>query len=173
MTKKKRIITYLLITIIGLLGVLFTIYALMPVRKNYVEAFWGIEVDNSEECAKEAENVFIGEVLKKVGNTISTFMPENQFEVHVEESIKGNLQGNVIVNQSGGYNIFTKTIVLYDGDTLIEEGETYLFTTTAISEYNKSRGWQQVTPIGGKIKVKDEEHKKELIERFKKIININ
>ena len=169
MTKKKRIIIYLSITIMGLLSLLITIYASMPVRKNYVEVFWAIDIDNTEVCAKEAENVFIGEVIKKVGNTISTFMPENQFEVHVEENIKGNLQGNVIVNQSGGYNIFTKTIVLYDGDTLIEEGETYLFTTTCRGEYHKSRGWHQVKPIGGKIKVKDEEHKKELIEKFKKI----
>ena len=172
MNKKRKIITYLSITIIGILGILITVYALIPVRTNYVHAMWAFDVDNTEECVKEAENVFIGKVLKKVGNEKRDSMPETQFKVHVEESIKGSLQGNVIVNQWAGYDVITKSIVLFEGDTLIEEGETYLFTTKAKSELNKGKPWQywqNVTPIGGKIQVEDEEHKKELVEKYKNI----
>lgn len=109
-----------------------------------------------------SHNVFIGKVIKQVGDKSLGGTPETQFTVDVLLNIKGNLQGEVMVNQSGGY----KNGILYlvsdgdivtseikDGDELLTPGSTYLFAT----RYNSAENWYTLIshPSGKKLISRD------------------
>lgn len=63
---------------------------------------------------KAVDHIFIGEVIREVGNEEYTGHPNTQFLVRITQNIKGALLGDITVNQEGGY--------------FKENGKLYLFT---------------------------------------------
>ena len=102
-----------------------------------------------------SHNIFVGKVIQQVGNKDRGVGPETQFQVQIISNIKGNLNGNVVVDQQGGY----LNGVLYvvgggngSGDVvlpvksvtsyLLQSGSTYLFAT----RYNSQLDWYTLNP---------------------------
>ncbi len=98
-----------------------------------------------------SHNVFVGKVIKKVGNENRGIGPRTQVEVSVAYNIKGDLRGTVIVDQLGGY----RDGVLYavrggdvlapstgddEGVGLLQPGSSYLFVT----RYFEEKGWYTI-----------------------------
>lgn len=92
-----------------------------------------------------SHNIFVGKVIKQVGNKSIGAAPETQFEVEVIDNIKGDLKGVVVVNQMGGYMdgilyVIHDDIVIPGEEkknTLLNSGETYLFA----SRFNENENW--------------------------------
>lgn len=94
-----------------------------------------------------SHNIFVGKVITEFGNKKLGSPPETQFIVEVIKNIKGELTGEVTVNQLGGY----ENGILYttggeipfventdiDPNYLLQSGQTYLFAT----RYNKEEEW--------------------------------
>ena len=81
-----------------------------------------------------SHNVFIGKVVSITGNSEFVGNPATQFSVQVIRNIKGDLKGNVTVNQEGGF----KNEVLYqiEENKLLVVGNTYLLSTRYNPEDN-------------------------------------
>ena len=107
-----------------------------------------------------ADNVFVGRVLAKEGQTDELAMPETQFRVEVVTSIKGSLAGTVTVNQFGG--TADGRAVLLEGDQLLEAGQTYVLATRTRAD----RGWETVVAQHGKVRVRGSDHGRQLEARF-------
>lgn len=99
-----------------------------------------------------SHNVFVGKVIKQVGDKQPMQIPEVQFAVEVVYNIKGNLSGTVVVDQYGGYD---NGILYYieDAAPLLKPGATYLLATM-YNRYNEedwytlnshSNGWKLMT----------------------------
>ncbi len=110
----------------------------LPIQ-NIIYMQYADDLSDNKILIGASHNVFTGKVIKKVGDDGGIGFPETQFEVEVIFNIKGNIKGNVIVNQEGGYQdgvLYTASI---DGDTmapstgrignLLQPGTTYLFAT--------------------------------------------
>ena len=87
-----------------------------------------------------SHNVFVGKVTQEIGTTDIDIGPETQFKVEILDNMKGDLAGEVTVNQQAGYNAEG---VLYNphGVALIATGNTYLFNT----RYNPEQDWYTVS----------------------------
>src|SRR5712692_5597487 len=88
-----------------------------------------------------SHNVFVGKVISQIGTRAEPLssgkaIPITQFSVELISNVKGNLQGTVTVEQSGGYQDGV-LLVNEDGDTfgpsnksgagyLMQPGSTYL-----------------------------------------------
>lgn len=119
-----------------------------------------IDIYNPREVVGFSNNVFVGKVIKQVGSKSLSSYPETQFEVEVFDTIKGELEGTIKVNQQGGYE--GDNLFLMEDDKLLVEGETYLFAT----RYLKEENWHTVIPVGGDILINNEEERKKLIEKY-------
>jgi hypothetical protein len=159
-----------------------------PFAFSEVEYFF--EVRDERQLVGEADNVFVGRVVKKVGDSGSpreqlpdsgavTGTPRTQFAVEVEENVKGSLDGVVTVSQEGGYVSFTadegpqkgqrvRALALLEHDPLLKPGQRYLFVTN----YNQQEGYYQITTPGyGDVPVgegADEKRRGPLVEKFEK-----
>lgn len=94
-----------------------------------------------------SHNVFVGKVIEEVDTKERGIGPETQYKVEIIENVKGDLKGEVIINQAGGY----KDGVLYimeDGSDILSEskkndeymlkvGSAYLLAT----RYNQKEDW--------------------------------
>ena len=106
-----------------------------------------------------SDDVFIGEVIKKQGQTGKYGWVETQYKVRVLEVFKGSLVGEVTVNRHGGYDRWTRTIQTVDGaPDMPEPGTRYLFAT----RFNSTENWHNFPPGFGDIRVRDDEHADEL-----------
>lgn len=125
-------------------------------------------------------NVFVGKVIKQVGNTNDRGTPETQFAVDVVYNIKGNLVGSIVVNQEGGY----QNGILYlvhggdvvhpadignnqeEDDQLLQVGSTYLFA----ARYYEQKDWYTITshPNGRKLISSDSNLDKVTLENLAK-----
>lgn len=91
-----------------------------------------------------ADNVFVGKVIEKVGQEPDKNTPSTQFAVKVISNIKGDLAGEVVVDQLGGYQNGVISLVHHDANLDPHTGEilakasslallipqnTYLFTS--------------------------------------------
>lgn len=120
------------------------------------------ELEDDRKLVGLADNVFIGEVVRKLGQTTDGPVPETQYAVNVQKAIKGTLSGEVVVNQQGGFLPETNELILIDGDALIEPGQTYLFATLT----NDVTGWHTVIPGYGDLQVRSAQNRDELRARF-------
>lgn len=146
---------------------------------------YAFDVDDDRKLVGTADHVFIGRVLRKVGDegqpTSDSEMDleQTQFAVEVLENIKGNLSGIATVNQDGGYAEYrankdypeygvrkgdrVRELILVDGDPLLKPGREYLLVTT----FSSQRDWLQIGAPGfGDLPILDESHHLELVERF-------
>ena len=98
-----------------------------------------------------ADQVFIGLVLSKEGQTEEYGWPETQFRVKILETLKGTAnQGDVItVNQEGG--TYGDGAIHRDKNApyLLASGSGYLFVTRSLPEKN----WHTLVSGYGNIKI--------------------
>jgi hypothetical protein len=127
-----------------------------------VQTSHAFDVTDPQRLVGWADNVFIGKVIKMSGTSEERGMLETQFKVEVAESIKGELQGEVTVNQQGGYE--GKKLILVENDQMLKEGESYLF----ISRKNEEHDFHTVVPVYGDILINSEAHKEELLTKYEK-----
>lgn len=136
-----------------------TAHTVSPVETE-LHAHNAVDTSDDRRLVGFADNVFLGQVLARTGQTAELSVPETQFSVEVLDSVKGSLVGTVTVNQFGGSK--DGRTVLMEGDELLQPGQTYLFATRTRSE----KGWETVVATDGKIKVRDNEHRQQLRGRF-------
>ena len=115
-------------------GIHFNIIKL-PITRS-IEVRFLDNLDNDQIFVGAMHNIFIGKVLKKVGQTNTNAAPiTTQFEVEILDNIKGELSGKMVISQEGGYDngIFT-TI---EGQALLTAGSTYILSarTDGTSHY--------------------------------------
>ena len=136
------------------------------------------DLSDDRKLAGFVQNIFIGRVLEKSGQTEEYGWPETQFKVRVLDVLKGTVEGEIIVNQQGGIWEEDGSKYRREGDpNLIEPGEFYLFAT----RYYDVEDWHTVMPGYGNIKVDapaisdddallKSEHAEELRARFKEAV---
>jgi hypothetical protein len=127
-----------------------------------VQTSHAFDVTDPQRLVGWADNVFVGKVVKMSGTSDERGMVETQFKVEVAENIKGELQGEVTVNQQGGYE--GKNLILVENDKLLKEGESYLF----VSRKNEEQNWHTAVPVYGDILIESEAHKEEILNKYKK-----
>lgn len=110
------------------------------------------DLSDDRKLAGFTQNIFIGRVLGKLGQTEERGWPETQFKVRVLDTLKGQVQGDVTVNQQGGTRSADSSIYRREGDpNLLEPGKTYLFAT----RYYDVEDWHTVMPGYGNLEIKD------------------
>lgn len=139
-----------------------------------IHGAWAFDVTDKRLLVGFSDDVFVGRVIKQVGSQGApslgegtSLLPQTQFKVSVKDAIKGDLNGTVIVNQSGGTDAETGELYLVDGNPLLEPKQTYLFST----KYSPENDWHEIVVEGyGDVpfKNKSEKKQKELKEKFKK-----
>ena len=106
-----------------------------------------------------SQDVFIGEVIGKQGQTRKRGWVETQYRVKVLEVFKGSLSGDVTVNRHGGYDRWTRTVHLVEGAPNMPEPEkSYLFATRS----NPVEDWHTFAPGYGELQLRDNTHAAEL-----------
>ncbi|MDF2607445.1 MAG: hypothetical protein K0S34_1641 [Bacillales bacterium] len=114
----------------------------------------------------EADNVFIGKVVRNLGYQVINDLPETQYEVRVSKRIKGEILGTAIVNQLGGVKLiynFVPERTSVVGQRDIEIGKTYLFVT----HYSWPRNCYTIITGAGLYEITNKEEKDKLIKAFK------
>ena len=100
-----------------------------------------------------AQDVFVGRVIAQRGQVAPDGAPETQWTVEVLKVYKtttGLAKGaTAVVNQQGGYQVESNTLVLSDGDSLLEADGTYLFATRT----NIGYGWRTLVPRYGDLRL--------------------
>lgn len=117
----------------------------------FVDYEYPADFSNDEVLVGASHNVFVGRVVKKVSEKDPSGYPETQFEVQVIENIKGDLNGNVTLNQQGGFKNGISYAVAYEPDEILKGGDsnyllqigsTYLFAT----RYYEKENWHSLNP---------------------------
>jgi hypothetical protein len=106
-----------------------------PPRKIIIETSSTFDVTNLRHLAGYADNVFVGEVRAIVGVEDD----HTQYQVTVEDTVKGQLEGEVIVSQLG-YVTGNETHVTEDQPLLVM-GESYLLVT---NPNTSGKDWQDL-----------------------------
>ncbi len=108
-----------------------------------MEAQYPADFSDDRVLVGASHNIFIGKVIRQIETKELGLGPETQFEVQIVDNIKGELKGNVIVDQQGGYKEGVLYVIVDDvsankGDSyLLVPGETYLLAT----RYNEKENW--------------------------------
>lgn len=90
----------------------------------------GPPLSTPAELAAFGDDVFVGKVLRISGRDDLGFpFPMTQFTVRVETVIKGQLQGDVTVNQEIGTRLWGLTLRADEDDWMIRPGHRYLLVT--------------------------------------------
>ena len=107
------------------------------------------DVSDDRKLVGLGNDVFFGQVTSKEGQTRSRGFPETQFTVTVLETLKGDLSGDVRVNQQGGDDSDGSDFRMDgDPDLLVPEA-SYLFVTRSSTAQN----WHTILSGYGKIKL--------------------
>lgn len=162
LTRKTGVVSLILVALLASYIVLTNRNPSSPDKIVYSSPTYVTDISDDRKLSGIAQNVFIGEVKAQVGNKKLDSFPESQFKVEVIQNIKGSLTGAVTVNQQGGFS--GNTLMLMQGDKLLEVGKTYLFATLQ----NKEQNWYTLIPVYGDILVESDINKKDLIDRFTK-----
>lgn len=113
---------------------------------SVTDPIYAADFSNDQILVGASHNVFVGRVLEQEGTKERGIGPETQFKVSIIQNIKGDLSGEIVVDQQGGY----KDGVLYavgdkddvlkaqkEGSYLLQPGSTYVFAT----RYNEKENW--------------------------------
>ncbi|MBL3641714.1 cell surface protein [Bacillus sp. RHFB] len=111
-----------------------------------MDGTFAVDVDDPNETVGDADYVFIGRVDEDVDTlykdpvTIETSdgakevsTPYTNYQVTVLQNIKGDLvtDTSIPIQKAGGINEDGSSVVLYEDDTLPEEGKSYVFLAYA------------------------------------------
>lgn len=155
MTKKftKKNIILVSMVLIAILGIgLYANMIKLPITNN-VHLQYAIDFADDRVLMGASHNVFVGKVIEQIGNKSFDNTPETQFAVEVILNIKGDLQGTVVVSQSGGYkngvlylvsggDVVAPADIIKNGDQLLLPGSTYIFAT----RYDSKENWYGLIP---------------------------
>lgn len=131
-----------------------TIYLVLMPRVYITRASYAFDVSDERRLANFCDNVFTGQVIAQVSSN-KDLIPETQYKVLVKENLKGNLTGEVIVNQLSGYGD-DGNLYLYDGDKLLEPDQLYLFA----GRYDEKNGYYTVVPNYGDLPLQVDQEQK-------------
>lgn len=146
-----------------------------PDKVEYVHGEFVVDPENTEELIGFSDHVFVGKVVKWLGNRQPEeddfSIPYNDYEVEVLENLKGELKDKAIVHKMGGYN--EKNVLILTGETekkdeLPEVGKTYIFIARA-DEEGKMLVDNAYSQTEVKEKMTDSGTKKE-IQKYKKAV---
>lgn len=171
-TLRMKFFTYKLV-FISLVAVVFvsgTIYArpawfgLSVKTNNIASPLWITDVADPHKLVGISNNVFVGEVVAEKGTYIHELgIPETEFQVRVLENIKGKLPEMVTLNQVGGYDSRSNSLILVENDALLQLGAKYLFAT-AVDTKNKTH---RIISKFGDIPVVTEKDQLQIVSKFK------
>ena len=158
------------------------------IRNQVIEshAIYPSWVTDDEFLVGASDNVFVGRV-SKAEDIVSTSgpgeaapLPESQFNVEVNQNIKGTVTGTATVVQDSGWieyhankdypNLKVKKgekvrqLVLTEKNPLLEPGEQYLFVTN--HDQNSDRYYTLASRLGT-LKIKDDGQRDKLTKHFK------
>lgn len=137
--KNVTIGSLLLVTIFGI-G-LYTNMIKLPIGKEInSDALYVTDFSDDRKLMGSSHNVFVGKIIKQVGNEDIGIGPVTQFEVEVIGNIKGDLNGTVVILQQIGYE--NGILHAPHGGSLMQPGETYLLAT----RNSDGQGWYYVNP---------------------------
>ncbi|WP_158171170.1 hypothetical protein [Rhodococcus sp. JT-3] len=106
-----------------------------------------IDIHDQRRLAGNSDVIFVGTVLEQTGTKSLGAMPETQFRVNVVEVLKGDVNGDITVNQQGGTHTESGDLLLMAGDELITAGNSYLFAV----RYFPQESWYTLVPGVGDI----------------------
>jgi hypothetical protein len=119
--------------LVGVLGIAVLVtggwYAYEASRAGHtsvIRSSYAFDVSNRELLAGYADNVFVGRV-EDIAGVDESNGPSTIFRVTVEDSLKGTLQGSVLVRQLGAK--IGKDVWLVENDEQLSPGQTYVFAT--------------------------------------------
>jgi hypothetical protein len=162
---------------LALVGAGFVMYAILAIEPSEssgdvinMEVDYAFEPSNKRQLVGFATNVFVGRVVEKVGAEGAPLsgpgdevVPRTQFSVEVLKNIKGDLNGQVTVSQTGGYDKAESGEVRVEGDPLLKPGQERLFVTS----YVREEGWYAIVaqPFGD-VRIEDRQQRTDLVEKF-------
>jgi hypothetical protein len=122
-----------------------------PVTIREIHLIYPVDYADGSILMGASHNVFVGKVIRQIGTRNRGLGVETQFAVHVVLNLKGDLQGNVTVNQEGGYQNGVLYVIAdgtesqdIDGHRyLIRPGFSYLFAT----RYSPTYDWYTLNPF--------------------------
>ena len=147
----RRMLGLAVVSIAAAAGTVIWVYFLgfVPWREDViVDPLWAIDRSDDRQLAGAAHNIFFGQVAEEVGSEEYQGTLETQFRVRVLEVLKGDLSGEITVNQQGG-TYPDGAIYQIVGDKFLEPGYSYFFATRLSS----SKGWHTVIPEFGDVKL--------------------
>lgn len=125
------------------------------------------DYQDKQKLAKAVDNIFIGEVIREVGNEEFNGKPNTQFLVRITQNIKGSLLGDITINQEGGY--YKKNGKLYllsfEKSPLLKKDQMYLFAVTATK-----KGYFEMIPKYGSTLLDNEDEKLKEIDDIRKAL---
>ena len=110
---------------------------------SYIDVQYVANFNNDRILVGSSQNIFVGKVIRQVDGFSTSVLPHTKFEVEVVASIKGALDGVVVVEQMGGYK-GNKLYVVSGGNAflpnskgegayMLQPGVTYLLATRHIN----------------------------------------
>jgi hypothetical protein len=119
-----------------------------------IEAEFLPAVSDMRFIAGNSDDIFVGKVIGQSGTRVKRTGPQTQFNVKVLETLKGDVTGQMVVNQDGG--VKDGSLCLVNKDPLLSVGAAYLFSTT----HGPGTTWYPIIAPGyGDIKLSPEEEK--------------
>jgi hypothetical protein len=146
------------------------------IETEYIYAEFAAYVLSAEELVKNVDDVFVGRILS-VGEAFSlddgSSLIWTPFAVHVERRLLGTVEGRVTVVQHGGCDPDRNVLVVVKEDPLLEVGETYMFATRTGRNSDRPEwdGQHVVQALKGRVCIKDETHRQQLIQEYTEAIN--
>jgi outer membrane protein assembly factor BamB len=136
---------------------------------GYAVAGWAFDPSDEAQLARFATDIFVGRVVAVTGHegvptsAPGMAIPATQYAVAVEQTIKGSADDTVVVSQLAGIDATSGCLMLFEGDWLLQPGETALFVTG----YDPVSGWRWLVADGhSHPRIENEQQRSELVARY-------
>lgn len=121
-------------------------------RVERMDASWSFNRDDRRALAGAVDLLVVGKVRQQTGTAQPSLTPETQYEVEVLHSFKGSTRGSTVtINQEGGYDAERNSLLLMDGDSMLETGRVYVLA----GRYSDQYGWYTTIAEVGTVDVTD------------------
>lgn len=124
-SQKHRMLLWTVILVVVGAATWLGYHALAPGKTYVIRSSYAFDVNDTRQLAGQADALFVGTVSRVAGVEKG---PQTIFAVAVEEVLKGDLNGTVLVRQLGG-TVGKDTWVLDDQAALLV-GRTYVLVVT-------------------------------------------
>lgn len=155
--RSSRVVVAAVVAVIALVSLGFAVGE-EPARTVTIDTSGTFDVGNLPHLAGYADNIFVAKV-----ETIESVEDEHtQYRVSVEENVKGDLEGDVVVSQLG--YVDDNVTHVTEGQPLLQVGSTYLLVTNLDTT---GTGWQTLI-VGPTAAVSiDDDNRRGVIERYR------